>query len=135
MHNLDLNSYGITAASVLRNTPPAVLYEEAVRHDGGSIAAGGALVSLSGLKTGRSPKDRRIVDHPQSTRDIWWGDVNIRLTDDVFLTNRQRAIDYFNTCQRLYVVDGFAGWDGRHRVKVRVISARPYHALFMHNML
>jgi phosphoenolpyruvate carboxykinase (ATP) len=135
MNPLDLKSYGITVPSVLRNAPPPVLYEEAVRHDGGSIAAGGALLSLSGLKTGRSPKDRRIVDHPQSTRDIWWGDVNIRLSDDVFLANRQRAIDYFNTCQRLYVVDGFAGWDARHRVKVRVICARPYHALFMHNML
>ncbi len=51
------------------------------------------------------------------------------------MVNRERAIDYLNTRLRLYVVDAFAGWDPRYRIKVRVICARPYHALFMHNML
>lgn len=36
---------------------------------------------------------------------------------------------------QLYVVDGFAGWDSAHRVKIRVIASRAYHALFMQNML
>src|SRR5207244_6695284 len=44
-------------------------------------------------------------------------------------------IDYLNTRPRLYVLDGFAGWHHRHRLKIRLIAARPYHALFMHNML
>jgi phosphoenolpyruvate carboxykinase (ATP) len=52
-----------------------------------------------------------------------------------FAINRQRAIDYLNTRERLYCVDGFAGWDPKYRIKVRVICSRPYHALFMHNML
>ena len=52
-----------------------------------------------------------------------------------FDINRERAIDYLNTRDRLYCVDGFAGWDPNYRLKVRVICARPYHALFMHNML
>ena len=47
----------------------------------------------------------------------------------------QRAVDYFNSCERLYVVVGFAGWDPQYRLKIRVICARAYHALFMHNML
>ena len=51
------------------------------------------------------------------------------------MVNRERAIDYLNTRKRLYVVDGYAGWDPAHRIKVRVICSRPYHALFMHNML
>jgi phosphoenolpyruvate carboxykinase (ATP) len=45
------------------------------------------------------------------------------------------AINYLNTRKRLYVVDGFAGWDTEDRVKVRVICTRAYHALFMTNML
>jgi phosphoenolpyruvate carboxykinase (ATP) len=49
--------------------------------------------------------------------------------------NRQRAIDYLNNRPRLYVVDGYAGWDPAYRIKVRVIAARAYHALFMHNMM
>jgi phosphoenolpyruvate carboxykinase (ATP) len=47
----------------------------------------------------------------------------------------QRAIDFLNTREQLYVVDGFAGWDPKHQIKVRIICARAYHALFMHNML
>ncbi|MEZ4594971.1 MAG: phosphoenolpyruvate carboxykinase (ATP), partial [Chloroflexota bacterium] len=46
-----------------------------------------------------------------------------------------RAIDYLNTRKKLYVVDGFAGWDEKERIKVRIICTRPYHALFMWNML
>ena len=44
-------------------------------------------------------------------------------------------IDYLNTRERLYCFDGFAGWDPKYRIKVRVICSRPYHALFMHTML
>ena len=48
---------------------------------------------------------------------------------------RERAVDYLNICDRLYITDGFAGWDPNYRIKVRVVASRPYHALFMHNML
>lgn len=49
--------------------------------------------------------------------------------------NRQRAVDYLNMCRRLYVIDGFAGFDPKWRIKVRCIMELPYHALFMKNML
>ena len=49
--------------------------------------------------------------------------------------NRERAVDYLNTRNRIYVIDGFAGWDERYRINVRVVCARAYHALFMRNML
>ena len=52
-----------------------------------------------------------------------------------FAINRERAQDYLNTRERLYCFDGFAGWDPKYRIKVRVICSRPYHALFMHTML
>ena len=63
------------------------------------------------------------------------GDINIPMDAATFRINRQRAIDYFNTRTRIYVVDGFAGWDPTHQIKIRVICTRPYHALFMHNMM
>jgi phosphoenolpyruvate carboxykinase (ATP) len=53
----------------------------------------------------------------------------------VWRINRERAVDYLNTRNRIYVVDGFAGWDERYRINVRVVCARAYHALFMRNML
>ena len=51
------------------------------------------------------------------------------------MLNRERAIDYLNCRDRIFVVDGYAGWDPKYRVKVRVLCSRAYHALFMKNML
>ena len=131
-----LAAHGITVEDVRRNIPPSTLYEEAIRFDPQTrIAASGALVAYSGAKTGRSPKDKRIVRGPKTEADIWWGPVNLALERHSFEINRERAKDYLNTRERLYVVDAFAGWDPEHRIKVRVICSRPYHALFMHTML
>lgn len=136
MAPLDLSSYGIDTEDVLRNPNPARLYEEAICHDPtAAIADSGALIIRSGKKTGRSPSDKRIVRHPESEDDIWWGSVNVEIDEHTFSINRERAQDFLNTKSRLYVVDGFAGWDPAHRLQVRIICSRPYHALFMHNML
>ncbi len=131
-----LEQYGITVREVHRNASPGALYEHAITYDPGSaISNTGALMIRSGVKTGRSPSDKRIVDRPESHDDVWWGDINVPVDEATFDVNRERAIDYFNTCDRLYVVDAFAGWDPAHQIKVRVICTRPYHALFMHTML
>jgi phosphoenolpyruvate carboxykinase (ATP) len=136
MGGFSLQEHGITVLDVRRNIPPSKLYEEAIRHDHLTrIADTGALVAYSGAKTGRSPKDKRIVRDPRSEQEVWWGPVNFPLEPHSFQINRERAKDYLNTRDRLYCVDGFAGWDHAHRVKVRVICARPYHALFMHIMM
>ncbi|MDX1531588.1 MAG: phosphoenolpyruvate carboxykinase (ATP), partial [Rhodothermales bacterium] len=132
----DLKQYGIDVSNVMRNVAPARLYEEAVRHDPtAAIMSSGALRVGSGEKKGRSPADKRVVRNPESEGDIWWGRINIELDEETFQVNRERAIDYLNTRECLYVVDGFAGWDPTYRLKVRIICTRPYHALFMHNML
>jgi phosphoenolpyruvate carboxykinase (ATP) len=134
-HRLNLLEYGILATGVIRNAAPAVLYEHAVTWDGGVITATGAVATRSHAKTGRSPKDKRVVQSEQTSDDIWWGHVNVPLNHESFRINRGRAIDYLNQCPRIYVMDGYAGWDPKYRIKVRVICSRPYHALFMHNML
>ncbi|WFD26418.1 phosphoenolpyruvate carboxykinase (ATP) [Malassezia nana] len=127
--------FDMDRVSLKRNMPVAELYEEAIRKEGAIISSSGALINFSGKKTGRSPKDKRIVYEETSKDDIWWGPVNIKLDEHTFEINRERAIDYLNTRDDIYVFDGFAGWDPRYRIKVRVICARAYHALFMHNML
>ncbi|KAJ3070536.1 Protein kinase C-like 1 [Podochytrium sp. JEL0797] len=121
---------------IIRNASTAVLYEEALSNEAGSaLTSSGALALNSGTKKGRSPSDKRIVDEPNSTENVWWGPVNIKMTENSFMVNRERAVDYLNTRERLYVFDGFAGWDPKYRIKVRVVCARAYHALFMKNML
>ncbi len=136
MDAFNLQAHGIHVRDVCRNLSPASLYEEAIRHEPETaISDTGALIAWSGEKTGRSPKDKRVVRESASENDVWWGPVNFPLEEHSFLVNRERAVDYINTCSRVYVVDGFAGWDPAQRIKVRVICSRPYHALFMHNML
>lgn len=121
---------------LFRNLSVAELYEHALTYEPGTVLSStGAIVTKSGVKTGRSPKDKRIVDEPESTEDVWWGPVNTKMTDEVFRINHERAVDYLNTRTRLYVFDGYAGWDPKHRIKIRIVCARAYHALFMRNML
>lgn len=131
-----LKQYGIDVTTIVRNATPPVLYEEALEYEEeAAIADSGALMVRSGAKTGRSPKDKRIVEHYNSKDDIWWGDINVAVNEMTFQINRERAIDYLNTLNRLYVMDGFAGWDPNEQIKVRIVCTRPYHALFMYNML
>jgi len=92
---------------------------------------------MSGIKTGRSPKDKRVVREPGTQHEIWWGEgsPNMEMDEKTFLINRERAVDYLNSLERVYVFDGFANWDENYRQKIRVITCRAYHALFMQNML
>jgi len=64
-----------------RNAPVAQLYEDAIRNEGAIISASGALINFSGKKTGRSPKDKRIVYEETSKDDIWWGSVNVKMDE------------------------------------------------------
>ncbi len=131
-----LGREGITVERIYRNAGPPILYEQALRYEPGTaVSSTGALIALSGEKTGRSPADKRIVEEPENRDHVFWGDVNIQMSEHPFNINRMRAIDYLNTRPHLYVVDGFAGWDPAYRIRVRVICARAYHALFMRNML
>ena len=66
---------------IKRNAPPAVLYEDAIRNEGAIISSSGALINFSGKKTGRSPKDKRIVYEETSKDEIWWGSVNIKMDE------------------------------------------------------
>jgi phosphoenolpyruvate carboxykinase (ATP) len=125
----------IKAAEVLRNASPARLYKDAVANESAAILASGALATFSGEKTGRSPKDKRIVANTESSAEVWWGPVNIAASRDSFTACRRQAIDYLNSRPTVYIVDGYAGWDPAHKITVRVITSLAYHALFMHNLL
>ena len=121
--------------SVKRNYTPASLYHDSISFDAGIITSTGGLATSSGEKTGRSPKDKRIVDQVSIHDDVWWGEINIPFSGDSFQHLKNSAIEFLDHCPRLYVLDGFAGWDPDNRLKIRVLCSRPYHALFMHNML
>ncbi|TKY58760.1 Phosphoenolpyruvate carboxykinase of ATP [Spatholobus suberectus] len=123
---------------VLYNLSPAELYEQAIKYEKGSfITATGALATLSGAKTGRCPRDKRVVkDDVTENDELWWGkgSPNIEMDEHSFMVNRERAVDYLNSLDKVFVNDQFLNWDPKNRIKVRIVSARAYHSLFMHNM-
>ena len=136
MEAFNLHKYGIETEKIYRNSSVPVLYELGLRLEKGTaISDVGALMTFSGEKTGRSPKDKRIVKHPSSEDNIDWGPINIGLDEHTFMVNHERALDYLNICDHLFVVDAYAGWDPKYRIKTRIICTRAYHALFMQNML
>jgi phosphoenolpyruvate carboxykinase (ATP) len=142
--SFDLSQYGITGETtnhgidgytILRNPSVAKLYSIAIPQERYTLGNNGALIAFSAPKTGRSPKDRRIVEEDSTKADIWWGDINIPLAEASYALNKQIAVNYLNCRDTIYVIDGFAGWAPEHRIKVRIICTRAYHALFMWNML
>jgi len=129
-------------STIIRNPGAAKLYELALKeqghplyHSNSKISSTGALVARSGKCTGRIPKDKRVVEEETTKDKVWWGPVNFPMPERDFKIVRKRAVDFLNTRDQLYVVDGFANWDPKHRIKVRVICSTAYHALFMKNML
>ncbi|KAF8297882.1 Phosphoenolpyruvate carboxykinase [ATP], glycosomal [Trypanosoma cruzi] len=99
------------------------------------LTARGALAVMSYAKTGRSPLDKRIVDTDDVRENVDWGKVNMKLSEESFARVKKIAKEFLDSCEHLFVVDCFAGHDERYRLKVRVFTTRPYHALFMRDML
>jgi phosphoenolpyruvate carboxykinase (ATP) len=119
---------------VVLNPTTSQLYTAALARGDGRLAEGGPLVVDTGRFTGRSPKDKLVVDEPGSRDRIWWGSVNAPLAEDRFHGLREKVVGYLAARPTLYVVDAFAGADPAHRIGVRVITESPYHALFAKTM-
>ncbi len=128
-----LADHGIDfGGTVLWAPSTAQLYTDALRRGDGVLAHGGPLVVDTGKHTGRSPKDKFVVDEAGSRERIWWGEVNQPLAEASFAGLRERVVDHLGGLDTLYVVDAFAG--AAHRAVVRVITGSPYHALFAKTM-
>jgi len=116
--------------AVHENLPPARLVEAAVRRREGMISASGALAARTGKRTGRSPKDRFIVESDITRDKIAWGEVNKPVSPEKFGRILGRAMSYLENLDEVYVVDAYAGADPRYRLNVQVITELAWHALF-----
>src|SRR4029079_6237249 len=133
--HVDLSEHGIeTSAPTYRNPTTALLYTHALARGDGKLAEGGPLAVDTGAFTGRSPKDKFLVQEEGSQERIWWGEVNQPLAEDNFLRLRDKVTTQLESADALYVIDAWAGADPAHRIGVRVITAHPYHALFARTM-
>ena len=130
-----IDRQGLTdARTVYWNLSPARLAEMAVLRGEAKLASEGPLVCLTIPHTGRSPQDRFVVGDAAIDGDIWWGEVNRRFERERCESLWQRVRQYLAD-RDLFVFDGYAGADPRHRLPVRVVTELAWHNLFAHNML
>ena len=99
----------------------------------GLIGAGGAFVARTGPFTGRTPKDKYIVEEASSKADIWWGNINQPVSPERFDSLHQRLLAYLQG-RELFVQDLYAGADPAYRLPVRVVTDSAWHSLFARNM-
>ena len=133
---LGLEILGITGVeTVHRNLPVERLIEETVINGEGAVGPRGATIVDTGKYTGRSPKDKYIVDEPTSTDNLWWGPVNRKVDEVIFDELYQKVVNYYNTDDsKTYMFDGFAGFDPNYSINVRILAKRAWQAHFVHNM-
>ena len=112
------------------------LVTDIVANGEGIIGMRGAAMVDTGIYTGRSPKDKYIVDESSSIKKVWWGDVNQKISEEIFDILFKQVIDFYNNEKdsKTYVFDGYAGADPKYSLNVRIIAKKAWQAHFVRNM-
>jgi phosphoenolpyruvate carboxykinase (ATP) len=132
---VSLDAHGLTnLKDVYWNLTTPALYEEALKRNEGIMAHLGPLVVRTGQFTGRSPKDKFIVDEPSSHDYIWWGKVNRPFNPENFDELHRRMASYLQS-KDVFIQDCWCGADPDYRMPVRIITQYAWHSLFVHNLL
>ncbi|AKH15927.1 phosphoenolpyruvate carboxykinase (ATP) [Deinococcus soli (ex Cha et al. 2016)] len=127
-----LADLGIKTATIHLNPGVDALYADAIRLGEGVQAACGPLTVRTN-KTGRSPKDRFIVEDDLTRDRVWWGGFNTPISPVVF----DRLLDKMTRHaegKELFVQQVYAGTDPRYRIGCRMVTEMAYHSLFIRNM-
>lgn len=145
MKKLDLTKYGIMNVKEIYHN---LSYEELFKHETDPGLEGyergyetdtGAVAVDTGIYTGRSPKDKYIVNEDESRNNVWWKDEKNKTSDNKPITEEVWKHLYGLGCRQLsgkkiYVQDGFAGTNEGTRLKIRVITEVAWMAHFVKNM-
>ena len=123
---------GLQPPRIFANLTAPALAELAIRRGEGELTDRGAIAVVTSPHTGRSAKDKYIVDEPDSTERIWW-DKNARMAPEAF--DRLVAdVKKHLSGQELFTQDLYGGADPEYRLPVRFITPNAWHALFVRNM-
>ncbi len=124
----------INTKAIYRNLSPAELIEHALRRGEGKLSNTGALVVKTGKYTGRSAKDKFIVDTPAVHDEIAWGKVNRPIEESKFNALKAKIISYLQG-KEVFIFDGFAGGDDKYKQSFRIINELASQKLFIHQLL
>jgi phosphoenolpyruvate carboxykinase (ATP) len=129
-----LETHGLSnLKTVYYNLHTPALYEEALKRNEGVLSHLGPLVVRTGQFTGRSPKDKFVVDEPDVHDHVWWGKVNRPFDPRQFGELHRRMASYLQS-KDVFVQDCYAGADPNYRMPVRIITQFAWHNLFARNM-
>ena len=134
---IGLDRLGIqTLNNVCYNFSSKDLVTDIVNNGEGIIGMRGAAMVNTGIYTGRSPKDKYIVDEPTSNEKVWWGNVNQKIPEGIFNNLFRQIIDFYNEKKesKTYVFDGYAGADPKYSLNVRILAKKAWQAHFVRNM-
>jgi phosphoenolpyruvate carboxykinase (ATP) len=112
---------------------PARLVEAAIKRNEGILTDTGALAVDTGELTGRSPKDRFIVDERQTHKYIWWGAVNSRFDAAKFDALHKKMTAYLSG-KEVFVRDASACANEKYHLSLRVVTETAYQNLFAHHL-
>jgi phosphoenolpyruvate carboxykinase (ATP) len=144
MAKLDLSKYGITGATeIVYNPDYDLLYEEETRSglvgfEKGQVTELGAVNVMTGVYTGRSPKDKFFVLDETTKDTVWWTsdeykNDNKPVTPEAWAKLKSLAVKELSN-KKLYVVDTFCGANENTRLKIRFIMEVAWQAHFVKNM-
>ncbi|MDY4959713.1 MAG: phosphoenolpyruvate carboxykinase (ATP), partial [Lentihominibacter sp.] len=144
MKNIDLTKYGITGTTeIVYNPSYEELFEEEMKpeltgYDVGQLTELDAVNVMTGIYTGRSPKDKYIVMDENSRDTVWWTsdeykNDNHPMSEEVWETVKGIAKDALCN-KKLYVVDAFCGANPDTRMNIRFIMEVAWQAHFVKNM-
>jgi phosphoenolpyruvate carboxykinase (ATP) len=115
------------------NLSPAELVEEALSNGEGVLTDTGALMSDTGTFTGRSPKDKFVVEDAKTKDSVWWGNINQPISETHFDGLMAKMLKFLEG-KKVYVRDAYAGADTNYRLKLRVVNTMAWHNLFCYNL-
>jgi phosphoenolpyruvate carboxykinase (ATP) len=130
--SLTLVEHGLFPIRIHANLTPAALIEHAVARSEGTLTDRGAFCAVTSPHTGRSAKDKFVVEEPGGSERIWW-EKNPRLEPAAFERLHEDVRGYLDA-REVFVQDLFAGADPAYRVPVRFVTPNSWHALFVRNM-
>jgi len=130
--SLTLVEHGLFPIRIHANLTPSALIEHAVARGEGVLTERGAFCAITTPHTGRSPKDKFVIEEPGGSERIWW-EKNPRLDPAAFERLHEDVRGYLDA-HDVFVQDLFAGADMAYRVPVRFVTPNAWHALFVRNM-